>query len=943
MRRLPLILLATACLPTPSWAQQPAGAPAALMAWPAPTATQRPWTRWWWLGSAVDQPNLNRLLTAFRDAGLGGVEICPIYGAKGYESRFITYLSPQWMGMYAYTVQDAAKLGLGVDLTTGTGWPMGGPWIDAEHASSEVEVRRFDVAGGVPLAERLPAARLQCLRAIGPDGSQLDLTSQVKDGRLAWTPPPGAWRLYGVFRRVAVQQVKRSAPGGEGNVLDPLSPAAMDAFLARFEEAFTSSGAPPPRAEFHDSYEYYSATWTPDFFAEFARRRGYDLRDQLPAFFGEGDPDIAARVKYDYRLTVSDLHQAYIARWTAWSHAHGSVTREQAHGAPANIEDVYATADIPETEGSFGGIVGGADQQPMMKFASSAAHVTGRTLASSETFTWLGEHFQVPLAALKPTVDFFFLAGINHIFFHGIPYSPADAPWPGWLFYASVNLGPEGGLWHDLPAFNAYATRCMTLLQGGKPDNDLLLYFPVADFWEKDGGLPPQAREGDGKGARPNAAVDRRRLPRDDGIVIQFSTPGKWLSGTPFHDAAMAMMGKGYSYDEVTDQILTQATAAQGCVMLGGNSYRAVVVPPTRYMPLGTLRGLLALANGGATILVQGDLAVDVPGLDKLAERRATARGLLAGVAFGPASPDGVRRATVGKGFLLTGPDLGSLLAAASLPREEMVDAGLSCVRRLRPDGVDYFVVNTGTHAVDGWVALSTPAAGAVILDPLSADRAGLAAVRQSPTGRAEIYLQLSAGESRVVRTFSGRAPEVPAWPYAEPAGAGVPIAGHWSVHFTQGGPVLPRDFDAPSLGSWTLSADPEAKRFAGTAVYRTTFNVAPGAAAGQALDLGRVGDSARVRINGQDAGTAWCAPFVLPVGKYLHPGHNLLEVEVTNVAANRIADLDRRHVSWKSFYEINFVNFQYKPFDASAWPVRDSGLLGPVTLVPQAPLQAGK
>jgi hypothetical protein len=67
-----------------------------------------------------------------------------------------------------------------------------------------------------------------------------------------------------------------------------------------------------------------------------------------------------------------------------------------------------------------------------------------------------------------------------------------------------------------------------------------------------------------------------------------------------------------------------------------------------------------------------------------------------------------------------------------------------------------------------------------------------------------------------------------------------------------------------------------------------------------------------------------------------LEPGRNVLEIEVTNVAANRIADLDRRHVSWKAFHEINFVNKNYKPFDASNWPVRDSGLLGPVKLVPK-------
>jgi hypothetical protein len=55
----------------------------------------------------------------------------------------------------------------------------------------------------------------------------------------------------------------------------------------------------------------------------------------------------------------------------------------------------------------------------------------------------------------------------------------------------------------------------------------------------------------------------------------------------------------------------------------------------------------------------------------------------------------------------------------------------------------------------------------------------------------------------------------------------------------------------------------------------------------------------------------------------------------VTSVAANRIRDLDRRKVEWKTFLDINFVNINYKPFDASDWPTTDCGLIGPVRLVP--------
>ncbi len=81
----------------------------------------RPWAYWWWMGSAVEQTNLTRELHRYRDAGLGGVHIIPIYGAKGFEEKFIPYLTPEWMAMLDYTIKQADRLDLGVDMTTGSG------------------------------------------------------------------------------------------------------------------------------------------------------------------------------------------------------------------------------------------------------------------------------------------------------------------------------------------------------------------------------------------------------------------------------------------------------------------------------------------------------------------------------------------------------------------------------------------------------------------------------------------------------------------------------------------------------------------------------------------------------------------------------------------------------------------------------------------------------
>jgi hypothetical protein len=162
-------------------------------------------------------------------------------------------------------------------------------------------------------------------------------------------------------------------------------------------------------------------------------------------------------------------------------------------------------------------------------------------------------------------------------------------------------------------------------------------------------------------------------------------------------------------------------------------------------------------------------------------------------------------------------------------------------------------------------------------------------------------------------------------------------------VKFIEGGPVLPKEFSTEKLASWTELGGEDAKSFAGTARYTLTFN-APDSAirnpqSAFLLDLGKVCQSARVRLNGSDLGTLIIPPFRVAVD-HLKPKGNVLEVEVTSTSANRIRDLDLRKVPWKIFYDTNIVNLNYKPFDASKWPVAEEGLIGPVTLRAETPKQ---
>lgn len=845
-------------------------ATAPLAAWPEPTRENKPWVRWWWPGNAVDEPNLTRELESFAAAGFGGVEITPIYGARGYEKRYVDFLSPRWLQLVEHTGREAKRLGLGVDMATGTGWPFGGPWIQ-------------------------PA-----------DGIQ---KAVLVDGQLTGTPTG--------------MKVKRAAPGDEGLVVDPYSPAALSRYLAPFGAAFEKFPRELLRSQFHDSFEYYESSWTPELPRVFKEMHGYEVQEFAAALTARETiktdpklppPEILARIKADYRTTLARLHLDYVRTWRDWSHARGWLIRNQAHGAPANLLDLYANADIPEVEvfGSTPFAVPGlrrdrADirddhslpESLILRMASSAAHVAGHPLTSCETLTWLREHWKEAPSMMKPEIDRIFAEGINHLVYHGAAYSPADAPWPGWLFYASTEFNDRNPLWPDLASLNTYVTRVQSILQSGQPDNDVLLYWPAHDVWDNRAGLMK---------------------------MLEVANT-HWMVDSPAGQLGRALLARGYGFDWISDDQLAATTLeADGTLKTsGGTRYRVLVVPAARRMPVETLRQIAALAARGAHIVVQ-QLPEDVPGYGRLDERRAAFKEQLA--ALGQTGA-----AVVGS------TDPATLLAAPAFAqharRETIVDAGVSFTRRRHANGTDYFFTNLGAKSVDGWVTLGAGAADACILDPLTG-RIGRAALRPD-VAHAAVYLQLAGGESLLLRTSEQRQPApAPAWSYVASAGEPIALGGAWQIDFTRGRPAFPAPIRTAELKSWTELGDAEAQRFAGTARYRLEFDLPADVRADDwRLDLGDIRETARVRLNGRDAGLAWSLPFHLRAGEFLRPGRNVLEIDVTNLAANRIRDLDRSGVTWRIMREINYVDIRYKPFDASNWDLTPSGLLGPVRLVP--------
>ncbi len=847
------------------------------------------------MGSAVDKTNLTRELNRYRAAGYGGVHIIPIYGAKGWESSYIRYLSPQWMEMLDHTVREAKRLDLGVDMTTGTGWCFGGgPYVGEKEGNATVVVKTFDLVAGAKLTEKFDPKATQALVAYPKQGAPVELMTRIAaDGTVNWVAPAGEWKVYAVSQKLSPQKVKRPAPGGEGPMLNLLSRDAMPVFLRSFTEAFDEYRGLKPRAQYHDSYEYKSE-WSPDFFKQFAPRRGYKLQTELPALFSETG-ERTARVLADYRETVSDIMvEDSLPQWVKWSQRRGFLTRNEAHGSPGNLLDLYALADVPETE------MFRLDRNKLIsKFASSAAHVAGRKFVAAETGTWLKEHFTETLADMKYLVDDLFVSGVNHVFYHGTCYSPDEAGWPGWVFYASFEMNPRNSIWRDVRTLNDYVARCQSILQAGQPANDILLYWPIHDFWQKAGAEP----------LLPHLTVHARA----------------WFESQPIGHTAEQLWQRGYAFDYVSDRQLGTAKVAGNEIKMPGGNYRVVVVPPCEFMPLPTLEKLVALAQSGATVIFSGGLPKDVPGLGDLDKRRQRFQVLLKEAAAGQ----------LGKGRVLIG-ELEAELARAGVSRESLVDhEGLFYLRRSFAGGRNYFIANRSAKPVDGWIPLATAAKSAVLMDAMTG-RVGAGALRSTGANQVEVYLQLQPGESIIVRTTESQA-SGSAWSYWQSPTSSAPVAGAWRVEFVSGGPTQPAAITSATPEAWTRAGG-EAENFAGTARYTVSFDAPTTTGKPTWLDLGKVSQSARVKLNGQDYGKLILPPFRVLVNN-LQPAGNKLEVEVTSTSANAIRYYDREGVAWKSFHDINFVNQDYKPFNAANWPVTECGLLGPVTLTAARPL----
>jgi hypothetical protein len=600
LSRIGIFLLLVVC----ARAADPANLAELQRGFAQPLDDARMMVRWWWFGPAVTKAELEREMRLMKEGGIGGFEVQATYPLQlGGNLR---YMSPEFLEMLRFTGEKARELGLRMDLTLGSGWPYGGPHIPQELA-----------------AGRLKMTRGALQKLTGGDSLIVSV-----DGMNFIAGHTG-------------QTVKRPAFGAEGWVLDHYNRAALEAhFKAVGEPLLKALEKTPPYAIFSDSLEVYNADWTPDLLAEFQKRRGYSLTPFLRSL-AEDTGENAAAVRHDWGLTLSELaDENYLKPLTEWAKAHGTKFRSQTYGIPPVTLSSNALVDLLEGEGHEW------RKFSTTRWASSAGHLYGRPVISSETWTWLHSPvFRATPLDMKAEADIHFLQGINQLVGHGWPYSPPEAGEPGWRFYAAAVFNNHNPWWIVMPDITKYLQRVSWILRQGTPVNDVAVYLPTHDAFAgfRINGRPSvnQAME---------ALIGPNLVP--------------------------AILDAGYGFDFIDD----------GAITAKGINYKILVMPNVERIPLATYRKIAEFP--GKVIFTRG-LPSKAPGLQEAGDTQQIQ--------------------TISRKFALTDEaKLGEALHAALKP-DWTLPPDLGVVHRKLAAGDVYFVANTANHAIQFTPSFRTP------------------------------------------------------------------------------------------------------------------------------------------------------------------------------------------------------------------------------------------
>ena len=550
-----------------------------------PPDEARPWVYWFWNNGNVTSNGITADLEAMQRVGIGGVLIMDVVERYAPPRGTAEFMNEEWRGLLQFSLQEAARLGLEVNLANGPGWcGSSGVWVTPELAMQKLVWTNLLVTGPAQFCSRLPTpytgdkvkqgtdvyrdggARyrdfyrdIAVLAFAAPtDGNVpakgvLNLTSRLgADGELRWQVPAGEWVVQRIGHTTTGATTRPPVAGGTGLECDKLSRKAMEAHFGGMLGRIIATAGPlvgkSLTATHIDSWEVGGQNWTPQYREEFEKRRGYDPIPFLPCVLTQGNQaveigghEMAERFRWDFQQTVSELlAENYSGRLAKLAHAHRlRLSMEGYNLSHFGDEATYtARADEPMSEFWTPSEYGSQETRRKGQQMASVAHTLGRRIVGAEAFTsGKAEEWRLHPALIKALGDEQFCRGINRFVFHRYAHQPYLDRAPG------ATMGPWGlhyertQTWWELASgWHQYLARCQFLLRQGLFVADLCYLRPE---------LPHQG----------------------------YFTP------TPPPPA-------GYRYDELSAETLLARVSSKGgrLVLPDGMSYRILVVPPVQTM-----------------------------------------------------------------------------------------------------------------------------------------------------------------------------------------------------------------------------------------------------------------------------------------------------------------------------------------------------------------------
>ncbi len=714
----------------------------------------------------------------------------------------------------------------------------------------------------------------------------IDLTAKMHaDGTLEWTPPAGNWTVVRMGYSLTGARNSPASPEATGLEVDKMNPrfvkAYFDNYLGQYKDTVGPlMGKRGLQYVITDSWEAGVANWTDDLFAEFSKRRGYDMHPWLPVLTGRVIESATAsdRFLWDFRKTLGELTADYhydqltdilkardMARYTE-SHESGRAFigdgMEVKRRAAVPMSAMW-TAQAGRTSSQYDADV---------RESASVAHIYGQNLVAAESLTAGSGAWTFSPETLKPTADRLMAMGLNRFVIHTSVHQPVNDKIPG------LGLGPFGQwftrheTWGELAKpWTTYLARSSYMLQQGKYVADILYYYG-----------------------------------EDSNVTALFS-------------AKPPEIPAGYNFDYVNSDALKNKLAVTNgrITTTTGMSYRVLALDPnSQHMPVAVLRKLRDLVTAGA--IVVGPKPTDSPSQgDDQAEFKSIA--------------DQLWGAGVGKGKVFGNGTIGEALAALKVAPDleytkPQPDTNLFFVHRKLADGEVYWLNNTNARVetLEATFPVQGKAAELWHADTGATEPAAY----RTANGRTTVSLRLEPNDAVFVVLRKNSAAPSHTLPARVETSLST-VSGAWDVAF-QPNRGAPAKATLNALASWHENPDAGVKYFSGTGTYTKTIQ-APAewfqTGAKLWLDLGDVKNLAEVTVNGKPLGIFWKAPFRVDVSTALKPGANTLEIKVTNLWVNRLVGDQQPDVAKKYTYTAQ----QFYRADS---PLLPSGLIGPVQVV---------